>query len=199
MRILIASSPVPHNYGCSLQTKGGQKLHYNVTVQFSLLNGFVSQRHTLKLWESIRKLEKRLQKEREAISDGNQISIDNEELPSGVIYTFQVVGIDQTGTASQEQHFTLTYRGKNLQASVVQDGSSSTGDVSLLLLGSEVSYPDVPFTVTAKVIFCKAKNNYKVGRSATLRNKLFDSQPVFRDHQKESSSSDRSICMISHD
>ncbi|XP_065089861.1 uncharacterized protein LOC135711048 [Ochlerotatus camptorhynchus] len=154
-------SAVPQQITIGLQTKGGQKLHYSVTVQFSLLNGFVSQRHTLNLWESIRKLEKRLQKERETISDGNQISILNEELVSGVIYTFQVVGIDRNGTASQEQNFTLTYRGKSLQATVVQDGSSSTGDVSLLLLGSEVSYPDVPFTVTAKVIFCKAKNNYK--------------------------------------
>ncbi|KXJ71700.1 hypothetical protein RP20_CCG019898 [Aedes albopictus] len=131
---------VPQQITIGLQTKGGQRLHYDVTVHFELLNGIA---------------------EREAISDGNQIMIPNEDLVPGVGYTFNVVAVDQAGTRSQDQNFTVTYPGKNARAALVQDGSSSAGDVSLLLLGSEVTYPDVPFTVTAKVIFCRPRNDYK--------------------------------------
>ncbi|XP_062705306.1 uncharacterized protein LOC109412601 [Aedes albopictus] len=152
---------VPQQITIGLQTKGGQRLHYDVTVHFELLNGIVSQRHTLLLWKSVRQLEKRFKAEREAISDGNQITIPNEDLVPGVGYTFNVVAVDQAGARSQDQNFTVTYTGKNARAALMQDGSSSAGDVSLLLLGSEVTYPDVPFTVTAKVIFCRPRNAYK--------------------------------------
>lgn len=137
-------------------------MHYDVTVHFELLNGIVSQRHTLLLWKSVRQLEKRFKAERELISEGNQITIPNEDLVPGVIYTFNVVASDLEGARSQDQNFTVTYRGKHARAALVQEGSSSIGDVSLLLLGSEVTYPDVPFTVTAKVVFCRPRNDYKV-------------------------------------
>ncbi|XP_021693073.1 uncharacterized protein LOC5580082 [Aedes aegypti] len=155
------SASAPQQITIGLQTKGGQRLHYDVTVHFELLNGIVSQRHTLLLWKSVRQLEKRFKAERELISEGNQITIPNEDLVPGVIYTFNVVASDLEGARSQDQNFTVTYRGKHARAALVQEGSSSIGDVSLLLLGSEVTYPDVPFTVTAKVVFCRPRNDYK--------------------------------------
>ncbi|XP_058813320.1 uncharacterized protein LOC131677495 [Topomyia yanbarensis] len=146
----------------NLQTKGGQRLHYRVTVLFTLLDGFISQRHTIQLWRSVRQLEQRLRKQREQIADNNQIIIPHDDLVAGVIYTFNIVGIDDAGTMSDGQNFTITYRGKNARTSVDQVGSSSSNDVSLLLLGAEVSYSDVPYLLTAKLIFCKPRNDYKV-------------------------------------
>ncbi|XP_058467634.1 uncharacterized protein LOC131440391 isoform X2 [Malaya genurostris] len=129
---------------------------------FNLLDGFISQRHTLQLWRSVRLLEKRLHKESDQISDNNRIIIADGELVAAVIYTFNIVGIDADGTKSQGQNFTIIYRGKNARSSVDRPGSSSSNDVSLILLGAEVSYSDVPFLMTAKLIFCNPRNNYKV-------------------------------------
>ncbi|KAL1396986.1 hypothetical protein pipiens_010095 [Culex pipiens pipiens] len=149
-----------------LQTKGGQKLKYRVTVTFTL-PGFVSQRHTLQLWKSVRQLEQRLEKERDAISDTNQILIMNEELVAGVIYTFNIVAIGEAGPIDGGQNFTIMYRGRNSQASVDQDGSSNSEDVSLLLLGAEVCYADIPYILKARLIFCEPKNDYKLAWSIT--------------------------------
>lgn len=129
---------------------------------FTLLDGFISQRHTLQLWRSARQLEQRIDKDHEVVSASNQITIFNEELVSGVIYTFNIVGVDDNGVLSHDQNFTITYKGKNTRTSVDQDGSSSRDDVSLLLLCPEVCYSDLPYLVTAKVIFCKPRNDYKV-------------------------------------
>ncbi|XP_055617276.1 uncharacterized protein LOC129762772 [Toxorhynchites rutilus septentrionalis] len=157
-----SSNGTPQQIVISLQTKGGEKLRYRVAIQFFLIDGFVSQRHTLQLWRSVRQLEQRLDKERNAITASNQIIISNEELVGGVIYTFNIVGVDGTDELSQDQNFTITYKGENVKSSVDQDGSSSRDDVSLLLLCSETGYADIPYLVTAKVIFCEPKNDYKI-------------------------------------
>ncbi|EDS35995.1 conserved hypothetical protein [Culex quinquefasciatus] len=159
-------SGVSQQITIGLQTKGGQKLKYRVTVTFTL-PGFVSQRHTLQLWKSVRQLEQRLEKERDAISDTNQILIMNEELVAGVIYTFNIVAIGEAGPIGVGQNFTIMYRGRNSQASVDQDGSSNSEDVSLLLLGAEVCYADIPYILKARLIFCEPKNDYTLAWSIT--------------------------------
>lgn len=141
-------------------------MKYRVTVTFTL-PGFVSQRHTLQLWKSVRQLEQRLEKERDAISDTNQILVMNEELVAGVIYTFNIVAIGEAGPIGVGQNFTIMYRGRNSQASVDQDGSSNSEDVSLLLLGAEVCYADIPYILKARLIFCEPKNDYTLAWSIT--------------------------------
>ncbi|XP_055532836.1 uncharacterized protein LOC129722966 [Wyeomyia smithii] len=156
------SIPSNHQITIGLQTTGGQRLRYRVTIHYTLLNGFVSQRHTLLLWRSIRQLERRLESSHEQISESNQIAIANNDLVPKVIYTFKIVGEDEAGILSQSQNFNVTYRGKHTGTAVDQNGSSASNDISLILLGSEVTYPDVPYLVTAKVIFCEARNDYKL-------------------------------------
>ncbi|XP_055585185.1 uncharacterized protein LOC129738036, partial [Uranotaenia lowii] len=152
----------PQQVTIGLQTKNGQRLRYRVSVNFTLLDGFVSQRHTLQLWRSVQELEKRIKTEAANISATNRINIPNDQLVSGVIYTFNIVGVNSDGETSQEQNFTLTFRGKRSGSAIEQDGSSTTQDVSLILMGAEVSYPDIPYAVTAKLIFCEPKNDYKL-------------------------------------
>ncbi|XP_053698591.1 uncharacterized protein LOC128745541 [Sabethes cyaneus] len=158
----IYSVPSNHQITIGLQTRSGQRLRYHVTIYFTLLNGFISQRHTLHLWRSVRQLERQLNKNHEQISVTNQIVIPNKDLVPRTNYTFSITGVDEADVVSQAQNFTITYRGKNTGTSVVQDRSSASNDVSLILLGSEVAYPDLPYLVTAKIIFCEARNDYKL-------------------------------------
>ncbi|KFB38223.1 AGAP013088-PA-like protein [Anopheles sinensis] len=147
----------------SFQTKGGQRLHYRVTTYFKLLDGFVSQRHTLGLWRAVRLLEQRIRRDRDLISDSGQLAIATDELVPGAVYVFGVVGVTDDGTAmSEEQNFTMTYRSPEQGASFESfDGAaSSNDDVSLLLLGSETCYADMEYSVTAQLIFCRRRTDY---------------------------------------
>jgi hypothetical protein len=63
-----------------MQTKGGQKLRYVVSIFFDIINGFQNQQHTIKIWKSIRMLEQKIKKNYQNISENNQIDIDNKEV-----------------------------------------------------------------------------------------------------------------------
>ncbi|XP_052863871.1 uncharacterized protein LOC128270504 [Anopheles cruzii] len=142
------------------QTKAGQRLQYRLTAYFRLLDGFVSQRHTVGLWRSVRLLERRVWSEREGIAESGQLTIASSELLPGAVYSFGVVGIAEDGEESEPQNFTMTYRSAGT-TSFEHEGSSARGhDVSLLLLGAEMTYADVDYSVTAKLIFCRPRNDY---------------------------------------
>jgi hypothetical protein len=66
----------------SLQTKKGQKLKYNIDIEFNLLTdgGFISQKHTLSIWKNIRNLQKKFQSQSNEISDRNQIQINIDDV-----------------------------------------------------------------------------------------------------------------------
>ncbi|XP_058117263.1 uncharacterized protein LOC131284600 [Anopheles ziemanni] len=159
-----SSEPVanPRQLTIGFQTKGGQRLHYRVTTYFKLLDGFVSQRHTLGLWRAVRLLEQRIRRDRDLIADSGQLAMNTDELVPGAVYVFGVVGVTDDGTVSDEQNFTMTYRSQEQGASFESfDGAaSSNDDVSLLLLGSETAYADMEYSVTAQLIFCRRRTDY---------------------------------------
>jgi hypothetical protein len=72
------------------------------------------------------------------------------------VYTFKIVGYDKEKRASDEQNFTITYKGDKLEAV-----RSNVGDgVSLLLYGPESFYNDLQLLAVAEVLFCEPVNDY---------------------------------------
>lgn len=64
-----------------LQTREGQKLRYQISVDFELIDEkFISQRHTLSIWRNIRNLQKKFFSQANEISDKNQIEINANEV-----------------------------------------------------------------------------------------------------------------------
>lgn len=144
-----------------MQTQGGQRLTYQVHIYFTVLNGYQSQKHTLSIWRSIRKLEKRIRDSKEEISVKDQIDILAEELVPGVAYTFNIVGVDQEGMRSLPQNYSITYRGPN-NLEINQNGGSSKGDISFLLVGALNIYGNIPFFLQGVLIFCEPMTDYIV-------------------------------------
>lgn len=69
-----------------MQTKNGQKLNYRVEIYFEVLGGYRGQQHSLKLWNSVRKLERKINtKDKEIISTKNQINVNNTEVIKYVV------------------------------------------------------------------------------------------------------------------
>lgn len=69
-----------------MQTKGGQLLNYHVEIYFEVLGGFRGQQHSLKLWNSVRRLENKINtKDAMQISQKNQINVNNVEVNYGSI------------------------------------------------------------------------------------------------------------------
>lgn len=69
-----------NNLTISLQTREGQQLRYDISVDFEMLGGFKSQQHTLSIWKNIRLLQKKFSKSSKDISQKNQIEIDSKEV-----------------------------------------------------------------------------------------------------------------------
>lgn len=69
-----------------LQTREGQRLRYAIAIDFNILDGFKSQRHTLSIWKAVRELQAKFQVKKisDEITLKNQIEIDALE----VIYIF---------------------------------------------------------------------------------------------------------------
>ena len=65
-----------------LQTREGQRLKYQISIDFRLLDGFKNQRHTLTIWKNVRELQKKFaaQNISDEISLRNQIEIDAMEV-----------------------------------------------------------------------------------------------------------------------
>lgn len=142
-----------------MQTKGGQQLKYRVQLYFEILGGMKNQQHNLKIWRSVRGLEKKLRNQSLIISKTNQINILNKDLTAGVFYVFNILGIDDAGVESDSQNSSITFK-KTGATNIQQDGTSSNQDVSILLLGAEVGYSDVEYFVEARVSFCKPNLDY---------------------------------------
>lgn len=67
----------------ALQTREGQKLRFQISVDFELIDGgFVSQKHTLSIWRNVRNLQKKFYNQAREISDKNQIEINANEVSS---------------------------------------------------------------------------------------------------------------------
>lgn len=76
---------LPKQITISMQTPGGQRLSYRVRMTFEVLGGFRGQQHSLKLWDSVRRLEHRINKRDHAmITDKNQINVNNTEVCEGM-------------------------------------------------------------------------------------------------------------------
>lgn len=69
-----------NNLSIGLQTRDGQKLRYAITVDFTMLDGFKSQQHTLSIWKNIIILQKKFANISEEISLKNQIEISAREV-----------------------------------------------------------------------------------------------------------------------
>lgn len=63
-----------------LQTREGQKLRYKISVDFEMLDGFKSQKHTLSIWKNIRMLQRKFANISDEISMRNQIEINGQEV-----------------------------------------------------------------------------------------------------------------------
>ena len=63
-----------------LQTREGQKLRYKISVDFAMLDGFKSQKHTLSIWKNIKMLQKKFANISEDISLKNQLDINALEV-----------------------------------------------------------------------------------------------------------------------
>lgn len=68
------------NLTIALQTREGQKLRYQISVDFDMLDGFKSQKHTLSIWKNIRMLQKKFVNISDEISLKNQIEINSQEV-----------------------------------------------------------------------------------------------------------------------
>lgn len=77
----------------SLQTSEGQRLKYNIAIDFEILDGFQNQRHTLSIWKHVRELQAKFatQSVSDEISLKNQIEIDAKEV-SGKAYKVGSLG-----------------------------------------------------------------------------------------------------------
>lgn len=65
----------------ALQTSEGQKLRFQIKVDFELIDvGFVSQKHTLSIWRNIRNLQKKFYSQARDITERNQIEINANEV-----------------------------------------------------------------------------------------------------------------------
>lgn len=69
-----------NNIMIGLQTREGQTLRYSVLVDFEMLDGFKSQRHTLSIWKNMRLLQKKFHNIADDISLTNQIEISAQEV-----------------------------------------------------------------------------------------------------------------------
>ncbi|CAO1328340.1 unnamed protein product [Diamesa serratosioi] len=148
--------PTSNKLTISLQTREGQKLRYDIKIDFVMLDGFQNQRHTLSIWKNIRMMQSRFVNISDEISLKNQIDIDAVELTPQVIYTFTIVGFDEKNQPSETENFTITYKGGEIKTI-----RSDLGDgVSLLLFGSEFLYDDAEFLAVAEVTFCEPFHNY---------------------------------------
>lgn len=75
----------------ALQTREGQKLRFQISVDFELIDGgFVSQRHTLSIWRNVRNLKKKFFDEARNISEKNQIELDANEVSISGTYGFLI-------------------------------------------------------------------------------------------------------------
>lgn len=75
-----------------MQTQGGQLLNYRVQIYFEILGGYRGQQHSLKLWNSVRRLENKINtKDTMLISQKNQINVNNAEVSCGSIYTRRIL------------------------------------------------------------------------------------------------------------
>ncbi|XP_055905166.1 uncharacterized protein LOC129940746 [Eupeodes corollae] len=150
----LTSSPQAVVVG--LQPRDGMKLSYKVRIFFkSTPNRVRSQRNTLLVWKAIRSLENRLNvKERIQISKQNMFSINKTEVEPGVIYMFHIVGITDAGEVSKQQLFTMKYTDGMLERNETQAG------LNFLLIGAESTVASIPYTITARVSFCKPRYDY---------------------------------------
>lgn len=64
----------------TLQTREGQKLRYEIFIDFKMLDGFKDQRHTLSIWKNIRLMQQKFHDTSNEISLKNQIEIDALEV-----------------------------------------------------------------------------------------------------------------------
>lgn len=65
----------------SLQTREGQKLKFQIEIEFQLIDGgFISQKHTLSIWKNIRNLQKKFFEQSNEITKSNQIKIDSNDV-----------------------------------------------------------------------------------------------------------------------
>ena len=69
-----------------LQTREGQRLKYKVSIDFTSLDGFKNQRHTLSIWKAVRELQAKfaVKNVSDEISLKNQIEIDALEVSEGI-------------------------------------------------------------------------------------------------------------------
>lgn len=68
------------NVTIGLQTREGQTLRYSILVDFEMLGGFKSQRHTLSIWKNMGLLQKKFHNISSDISLKNQIDISAQEV-----------------------------------------------------------------------------------------------------------------------
>lgn len=75
-----ANQTEQQNVTIGLQTREGQTLRYSILVDFEMLSGFKSQRHTLSIWRNMRLLQKKFHNISDDISLKNQIDISAQEV-----------------------------------------------------------------------------------------------------------------------
>lgn len=146
----------PEGVTITFQPKDGLKLSYKFKIFFKVIAPTgLSQRETLLVWKAVRAVEQRLNsQERLQIMKNNMLLIRKAEVVAGVSYIFHVVGVTDAGETSREQVFTIDYAEGVLQNSNVPQG------INLLVIGSEEIVANMEYSVTAKVSFCKPKNDY---------------------------------------
>lgn len=84
----------PSQITISIQTPGGQQLRYRVSMLFEVLGGFRGQQHSLKLWDSVRRLEHRINgRDQALITQLNQINVNNTE----VFFPFELLSLSWHG------------------------------------------------------------------------------------------------------
>ncbi|XP_037027027.1 uncharacterized protein LOC119067871 isoform X2 [Bradysia coprophila] len=154
------AADTPPQITISMQTEGGQKLTYRVRMYFEVLGGYQGQQKALSLWRAVRTMEKKINiKDKDLISDKNQINVNNTELVQGVYYVFTITGIDENGYESEPDNFTVTYSDGKIKRTN-PDGSVIPDDITFLMLGSETAYANLEYKIEANVKFCTPRYNY---------------------------------------
>ncbi|XP_075983192.1 uncharacterized protein LOC142981280 [Anticarsia gemmatalis] len=141
----------PDNTVVTLQTDAGADVTFTWTVRWYPLVA-PSQRLTVALWRTVRALEKQLNGMQ---AEPGVYVIDNNELLSGVNYIFNV-----TATSNDTESVEKSFHIDNMQGDQKLLIEGRSDKFSIVLVGGQLAYADIPYMLEALVTTCVKTHDY---------------------------------------
>ncbi|KAM3956537.1 uncharacterized protein ACR2FA_009445 [Aphomia sociella] len=142
----------PDNTVITLHSTSSETLRVQWLVRWKPLKS-PTQRFTIMLWRAVRELEKKLNGPQ---VEPNVYFIDNNDLLGGVDYIFNISEIKPNGDLELPKSFNID----NTQGDQKLTIEGRTDKFSLMLVGAQVAYVDVEFTLEALVMACYPTQDY---------------------------------------